>query len=661
MKSKKKALNLRPPRNYDKLSLNDYYFDSNFVKYISKTDFFEKILFKFPKGIVHHIHLSASASKSEIVEVFYKMFGDEKRFSLKKKVQWKRKNEDTINNQTILFIKTYEEDRFQKGNFYHIPSYKLYYIKDFFKTAQIAETNNNATETLFKQNYIFIQEANICSLNPMKNKTLSIDVEQLAYFYLKHCPSNTIFTRNKYIIAAVTNLDNKSTRIMPLKSLEAKLKSGSVLNFIKIIKGNRQFLPKSYFKLLFNIKDMLSSGIWFNFESIFGFYNNFFENPNMIKDLLTIIVRKFKFMKISGVEFRQKNDVDKAFSVIRAIRAQFSAKGIETAFILPGRKVTSGSKFDETIKAIKNSNSSDISGIDFVGYEDDPFTGARNFFPLVLEGVLDPNNQANAQSRQQGNNPSSFKVLFQTLLSGKSFYLHAGETKYFPNYPITDKFMQKFYINDNLFHSALLPNVKRVGHGFAIANNDLLMSIFKQKKIHLEICPISNQVLLYWNVDQNPFLRLLRHGLSVSISSDDPGFFGYTGVAVDWFSVINQTGVKPSELYMLLKYSVLKASPNIAAKKETILDEIKQNFKAFIEDLNCKKLTKKELKFLEIKPKLFKIRKEIRLKRNINFLRIIKENAKYDVKKDEPLIDIYNKNSIKHYVNDYIAKMKKKN
>jgi len=86
--------------------------------------------------------------------------------------------------------------------------------------------------------------------------------------------------------------------------------------------------------------------------------------------------------------------------------------------------------------------------------------------------------------------------------------------------------MNKFYINDNLFHAALLPNVERLGHGFAVINNGLLAIIIKKKKISKEICPLKNQLLLNYQVNDNPGFQLLRKGLKVAISPDDPRFLG---------------------------------------------------------------------------------------------------------------------------------------
>ncbi|EAR91544.2 hypothetical protein TTHERM_01321570 (macronuclear) [Tetrahymena thermophila SB210] len=73
-----------------------------------------------------------------------------------------------------------------------------------------------------------------------------------------------------------------------------------------------------------------------------------------------------------------------------------------------------------------------------------------------------------------------------------NIYLHAGETQFFPQGGIDNHYTNKNYINDNLFHAALLPGVKRIGHGFEAYKNNLLLSINNIKNIHsnLALFPI---------------------------------------------------------------------------------------------------------------------------------------------------------------------------
>jgi adenosine deaminase CECR1 len=61
------------------------------------------------------------------------------------------------------------------------------------------------------------------------------------------------------------------------------------------------------------------------------------------------------------------------------------------------------------------------------------------------------------------------------------------------------------------------------------------MEIVKQRKICIECCPISNIVLSYTlDLRCHPARSFLHQGIPISISPDDPGFFGYEGVTMDY-------------------------------------------------------------------------------------------------------------------------------
>ena len=56
-----------------------------------------------------------------------------------------------------------------------------------------------------------------------------------------------------------------------------------------------------------------------------------------------------------------------------------------------------------------------------------------------------------------------------------------------------------------------------------------------KRDICVEACPLSNMVLGYTlDLRNHPVRYLMHQGLQVSISSDDPGFFHYQGVTLDY-------------------------------------------------------------------------------------------------------------------------------
>ncbi|KAL8952850.1 MAG: hypothetical protein Q9222_001242 [Ikaeria aurantiellina] len=95
------------------------------------------------------------------------------------------------------------------------------------------------------------------------------------------------------------------------------------------------------------------------------------------------------------------------------------------------------------------------------------------------------------------------------------FFFHAGEC--LGDGDATDQ---------NLFDAILL-GTRRIGHGFSLYRHPLLIDLVKQKKILIEACPISNEVLrLTSSIKAHPLPALLSRGVSVALSNDDPAVLG---------------------------------------------------------------------------------------------------------------------------------------
>ena len=83
--------------------------------------------------------------------------------------------------------------------------------------------------------------------------------------------------------------------------------------------------------------------------------------------------------------------------------------------------------------------------------------------------------------------------------------------------------------DQNLFDAILL-GTRRIGHGFSLYKHPLLIEMVKQKKILIESCPISNEVLRLTNsIKSHPLPALLARGVSCALSNDDPALLGHDG------------------------------------------------------------------------------------------------------------------------------------
>ena len=135
--------------------------------------------------------------------------------------------------------------------------------------------------------------------------------------------------------------------------------------------------------------------------------------------------------------------------------------------------------------------------------------------------------------------------------------------------------------NTNMY-DALLLGCKRIGHGFNIALHPKLVEFAIKEKICLEICPISNFVLAYvLDMRVHPARFLINQGLQISINSDDPGFYGYKGVTLDFVYVFLAWQLTLADLKQLalngIEFSSL--SPE---KKELHFEKFHKDWEGFI-------------------------------------------------------------------------------
>lgn len=101
-------------------------------------------------------------------------------------------------------------------------------------------------------------------------------------------------------------------------------------------------------------------------------------------------------------------------------------------------------------------------------------------------------------------------------------------------------------------------SVERIGHGIAAIHDPALMDLLAKRHIPLEVCPTSN-----WrtgalglqlrkpeaSLEQHPLPQLLRHGVPVVLSTDDPAMFHAS--LVGEYEVATKMGLSETELVAL--------------------------------------------------------------------------------------------------------------
>jgi aminodeoxyfutalosine deaminase len=107
-----------------------------------------------------------------------------------------------------------------------------------------------------------------------------------------------------------------------------------------------------------------------------------------------------------------------------------------------------------------------------------------------------------------------------------------------------------------------LLGAERIGHGIAAIHDPALMDLLAERRIPLEICPASNvktgalaQQLRRPEaaIAHHPLPRLVRHGIPVALSTDDPAMFHTT--LIEEYENARQMGMTENELAHLARMS----------------------------------------------------------------------------------------------------------
>jgi adenosine deaminase len=118
---------------------------------------------------------------------------------------------------------------------------------------------------------------------------------------------------------------------------------------------------------------------------------------------------------------------------------------------------------------------------------------------------------------EDGFDPKKFAPLFQfAKKEGLHITIHSGESP-------SDLAAQ--WVKDSID----LLGAERIGHGIQVVRNMDVLNYVRDKKIPLEICPISNFLTQSFpTYESHPIRSLMNLGLQVTINCDDPGVFGTT-------------------------------------------------------------------------------------------------------------------------------------
>lgn len=115
---------------------------------------------------------------------------------------------------------------------------------------------------------------------------------------------------------------------------------------------------------------------------------------------------------------------------------------------------------------------------------------------------------------EDGFDPKQFAPLFERARkAGLRITVHSGEA----NTPHSPQ-----WVKDSID----ILGAERIGHGIQIVKDKNVLAYVREKRIPLEVCPISNWLTqAFKTYEEHPIRELINSGIQVTINSDDPGIF----------------------------------------------------------------------------------------------------------------------------------------
>jgi adenosine deaminase len=144
-------------------------------------------------------------------------------------------------------------------------------------------------------------------------------------------------------------------------------------------------------------------------------------------------------------------------------------------------------------------------------------------------------------SSEKGHPPSKFQRVFERARAeGLVPFAHAGEEG------------PPEYIEEALD----LLHVKRIDHGVRCLEKPALVERLRQEGVPLTVCPLSNVKLrVFGRIEDHNLKKLLDAGLTVTVNSDDPAYFG--GYVLDnYLAAAGALGLSRAELARLCAHSI---------------------------------------------------------------------------------------------------------
>mmetsp|Transcript_22758 Transcript_22758/g.56222 ORF Transcript_22758/g.56222 Transcript_22758/m.56222 type:complete len:578 (+) Transcript_22758:164-1897(+) len=128
----------------------------------------------------------------------------------------------------------------------------------------------------------------------------------------------------------------------------------------------------------------------------------------------------------------------------------------------------------------------------------------------------------------------------------------------------------------------IIMGVTRIGHGPLLDREPLLMEYARRKQTAFAMSLVSNwrlKVIIDDTISNHPFLKFIRLGMPLSLSTDDEGMF-HTDIVNECVVAIQNFDIQYSELKGI-SYTAVTSSLADNSTKEALLEQLDSEFEAF--------------------------------------------------------------------------------
>lgn len=269
------------------------------------------------------------------------------------------------------------------------------------------------------------------------------------------------------------------------------------------------------------------------FESIFSFIALIEKDLDTMKEILIDFAKRAQKQNVIYTELREVFDPEYG-PVLQEIEAKY---GLMIRVNIGFPRIAPVEKIEEWSQQILNNTMPWVVGIDFLANEDG--NSALDKGQLLYGGLLAAN------------------------LDGKSKLhrtMHSGEIGDIRN-P----------------RDAMIMGVERLGHGVLLEQDLIALEYASIHKIPVEVNLASNLRLTHiQSIETHPFLKYLRLGLPISLSTDDEGIFD-TDINNECELAINHSDITYAELKKM-SFNSIETSFADDSDKAQLLKKLNQSF-----------------------------------------------------------------------------------